>query len=130
MDTASYSDLQTRLTALIGDKKPFDLDAREALALAKLQAGKTLEARGDFNALTITLGVTPSMRARAQAAIAMIDAGEVPAALAAIKAAAALPPPKPGALGGSGPSAPQPDASGAQGDPSQGQPQGDPGTPQ
>jgi hypothetical protein len=130
MDTATFADLKTRLTALIGDKKPFDLDAREALALAKLQAGKTAEARGDFNALTITLGVSPGMRARAQGAIAMIDAGEVPAALAAVKAAAALPPQKPGSLGGSAPTAPQTDSSSGQGDPSQGQPQGDPGSAQ
>ena len=130
MDTASFSDLETRLTPLIGAKKPFDLDARETLALAKLEAGKTAEARGDFNALSITLGVTPAMRGRAQAAIAMIDAGEVPAALAAVKAAATLPPPKAPTLGGSAPAAPQADPSAGQGDPTQGQPQGDPGNPQ
>ncbi len=73
IDSAPYSQIEPRLKALMGDRKPFDLEAREAMAMAKLVAGKTSEARGDFNALTITLGVTPSMRARAQAAIALIE---------------------------------------------------------
>jgi hypothetical protein len=96
LDDAPYAQLQTRLSALIGSKKPYDLEAREALAMAKLAAGKTAEARGDFNALTLTLGVTQSMRETAQAAITLIDAGEIPAVLAAAKAAATMPPPNPG----------------------------------
>ncbi len=120
MDTAPYPQLQTRLAALIGDKKPLDLEAREAMALAKLAAGKASEARGDFNALTITLGVSQAMRARAQAAMALIDAGNGPAALAAVKAAAILPPSKEPTLPTSEPGAPAPEN----------QPQGDSGTPQ
>lgn len=92
MDGAPYPQVQTRLTALIGDKKPFDREAREALALAKLQVGKTSEARGDFNALTLTLGVSQAMRARARVAIGLIDAGEAKTAADAVKAAATLPP--------------------------------------
>jgi hypothetical protein len=129
MDTAPYPQLQVRLTALIGEKKPFDLQAREALAMAKLAAGKTAEARGDFNALAITLGVSPSMQARSQAAVALIDAGEVPAALAAAKAAATMPPPKPGTFAGTGPAAPASDASSSQGAQAP-QDQGQSGTPQ
>ncbi|HEY1448438.1 MAG TPA: tetratricopeptide repeat protein [Caulobacteraceae bacterium] len=106
IDTTPYAQIQTRLSALIGEKKPFDLQAREALAMAKLAAGKTTEARGDFNALSITLGVSASMQARAQTAIALIDAGEVPAALAVAKAAATMPPPKPGSFGGAGAATP------------------------
>jgi hypothetical protein len=127
MDTAPYAQLQTRLAALIGDKKPFDLQAREALAMAKLAAGKTAEARGDFNALSITLGVSQSMQARAQTAIALIDAGEVPAALAVAKAAATMPPPKPGSFGGLG--AATPDNTTSQGAQAP-QDQGQAGTPQ
>jgi hypothetical protein len=129
MDVAPYAQLQTRLTALIGDKRPFDLQAREALAMAKLAAGKTAEARNDFNALTITLGVTQAMRTRAQAAMALIDSGEVPAALAAAKAAATMPPPKPGTFGGSGPGQPGSDTSSSQGAAAP-QDQGASGTPQ
>lgn len=98
LDSAPYAQLQTRLSPLIGEKKPFDLDAREALAMAKLAAGKTAEARSDLTALTITLGVPDAMRARAEAAIGLIDAGEVPALLAAAKAAATMPPPAPGSF--------------------------------
>ncbi len=97
--------------------------------MAKLAAGKTAEARGDFNALTITLGVTQSMRTRAQTAIALIDAGEVPAALAAAKAAATMPPPKPGTFGASGPTAQTPDSSSSPGAQAP-QDQGQSGTPQ
>jgi hypothetical protein len=97
--------------------------------MAKLAAGKTSEARGDFNALAITLGVSQAMRARAQAAIALIDAGEVNAALAAAKAAATMPPPKPGTYGGSAQTAPGPDSSSSQGAAAP-QEQGQSGTPQ
>jgi hypothetical protein len=92
LDGAPYSQVAPRLEALMGDRKPFDLEAREALAMAKLMAGKTTEARGDFNALTITLGVTQSMRARAQAAIALIDAGQSAVLAQVAKTAALLPP--------------------------------------
>jgi hypothetical protein len=129
LDTAPYPQLQVRLSALIGGKKPFDLQAREALAMAKLAAGKTAEARGDFNALGISLGVTQSMQARAQAAVALIDAGEAPAAIAAARAAAILPPSKPGTFGASGPIAQTPDSSSSPGAQAP-QDQGQSGTPQ
>jgi hypothetical protein len=115
LDTAPYAQVQTRLNALIGQKKPFDLPAREALAMAKLAAGKTAEARADFNALAITLGVTPSMQARAQEAVSLIDAGEGPAALAAAKMAATLPPPRPGSVPGVASSPPTVSSSPSQG---------------
>ncbi|HEY5106868.1 MAG TPA: tetratricopeptide repeat protein [Caulobacteraceae bacterium] len=93
LETAPYPQLRTRLNALIGAGKPYDLSAKEALAMAKLEAGKYSEARGDFSALSITLGVTDAMRARAQAAIALIDSGQGPVAVQVVRAAATLPPP-------------------------------------
>ncbi len=98
MDTAPYPLIKARLEALIGDKKPFTLNAREALAMAKLQAGKAQEARGDLNALTLTLGVSPEMRTRVQNAIALIDSGQTPAAGAAVRIATTLPPQDPAGL--------------------------------
>lgn len=98
MDTAPYAQLETRFKALIGDKKAYDLEAREALALAKMQAGRTTEARGDLNALSITLGVSPSIRARAQNAIALIDAGQAKTVADVVRAAATMPPPSPASL--------------------------------
>jgi hypothetical protein len=114
LDTTPYPQIQTRLSALIGDKKPFDLEAREALAMAKLLAGKTKEARGDFNALTLTLGVSDAMRGRAQAAMAIIDSGEGATAAQVVKAAALLPPLKQPVLGAQGGDGEAPQDQGAQ----------------
>jgi hypothetical protein len=99
LDTAPYPQLSTRLTALIGPKKPFDLQAREALAMAKLSAGKVAEARGDLNALTLMLGVSPSMTERAKATIAIIDAGEAGWLSKVAHTAATLPPPSQTSVG-------------------------------
>jgi hypothetical protein len=93
MDTAPYAQVETRLKALIGDNRPYSLEAKEMLAMAKLQAGKAQEARGDFNALSLTLGVTPGMRARAQGAIALIDSGQASLVGQVVRSAATMPPP-------------------------------------
>ena len=122
LDTAPYAQLETRLKALMGDRRPFDLDAREALAMAKLLAGKTTEARGDLNALTLTLGVTQNMRARVQAAIGLIDSGQAGVVAQVAKAAALLPPSPPpnvAAMGAGG--APPRDSTAGQGAPDNGQ---------
>jgi len=92
MDSAPYPQILTRLTPLIGVKKPFDLEAREALAMAKLQVGKTQEARGDLNAISLTLGVAPAMRTRAQGVIALIDSGQAGAVGQVVHTAATMPP--------------------------------------
>ena len=102
LDTAPYDQLAPRLQALIGDKKPFGLQAREVLAMAKLAAGRTAAAKADFSALSITLGVTQSMRSRAEAAIGLIDSGQAGAVLQVAKTAATLPPlPPQNVMGGS-----------------------------
>jgi hypothetical protein len=92
MDTVPYPQILTRLTPLIGTKKPFDLEAREALAMAKLQVGKTQEARGDLNAISLTLGVSPAMRTRAQGVIALIDSGQAGLVGQVVHNAATMPP--------------------------------------
>ena len=92
MDTAPYAQIETRLKPLIAEGRPFTLQAREALAMAKLQAGKIQEARGDFNALGLTLGVSQEMRARTQGAIALIDSGQAGVVAQVVKAGATLPP--------------------------------------
>ncbi len=85
MDTASYKDIEARLTPLTDDKRPLHLSAREALAFAKLQAGKTAEAKADFNALTLSLGAPEGMIQRARVAIDMIDSGSAAAMAQAVK---------------------------------------------
>jgi hypothetical protein len=109
MDTAPYTQVQARLQPLIGEKKPFDLLAREALAMAKIEGGKLQEARGDLNALSLTLGVSPAMRQRATAAIQLIDSGQAAAVGAIVHQAATITPSAanipPELLGGAAPNA-------------------------
>ena len=92
LDTASFADIQKRLTPLTASKRPFAMKAREALAMAELMAGKTADARRDFNALSLMLSAPKEMRQRAQLAVALIDGGDAETAVKAVKAAATLPP--------------------------------------
>ncbi len=108
LDNTPYPQIETRLTPLIGDRKPFDLDAKEMLAMAKLLAGQTAAAKNDFTALSLTLGVTQAMRQRAQGAIALIDSGESGVVASAARAAATLPPLPPQSLTGDAGAGPAP----------------------
>jgi hypothetical protein len=92
MDVAPYPEIEGRLKALIGDGKPYSFEAREMLAIAKLQAGMSAAARNEFSALSLTLGVSQGIRARAQAAIALIDSGQGAVVGQVVKAAATMPP--------------------------------------
>ncbi len=107
MDTAPYAEIEARLKPLMGDKHPFALDAKEALAMAKLQAGKLQEARGDLSAIGLTLGVTPEMQQRDRAAIGLIDSGQAGQVGQVVRMAATLPPSSramvPGLFGGQQP---------------------------
>lgn len=91
LDTAPYKDIEGRLTPLLEEKRPYRLQAREALAFAKLMAGRTAEARTDFAGLSTVLGASEGMRERAQAAMALIDSGSAATLPAAVKAAVAMP---------------------------------------
>lgn len=91
MDTAAYPVIEARLKPLTEEGRPYRPIAREALAMAKLQAGRAQDARGDFVALSLSLDAPEGMRGRAQAAIQMIDSGAAKELPAIAKAAAALP---------------------------------------
>jgi hypothetical protein len=93
MDTAPYAAMEERLKPLTEEKRPYRAAAFEALAMAKLQAGKAKDARGDFVVLTLMPGAPESVRQRAQEALALIDSGSAKDLPAVVKAAAALPPP-------------------------------------
>lgn len=95
LDTAPFAQIQTRLTPLADSKRPFFVYAKEALAMAELLAGKTADARRDFTVVSLSFGAPEDMRQRAQLAIAAIDGGEAPSAVAAVKAAATMPPSPP-----------------------------------
>ena len=95
LDTAPYPQLESRLKPLTDPKRPYWLYAKEALAFAKLIAGKTKEARGDFQVIGLSLGAPEDMRQRCEIAVDLIDSGEAPSAIAAVKLAATMPPSAP-----------------------------------
>jgi hypothetical protein len=95
LDTAPYAELEKRLQPLTKDGAPYRMQAKEALAFAKLMGGKAAEARGDFAVLSLSPDSSDAMRDRARLAMDMIDSGSAKALPAIVKAAAALPPPSP-----------------------------------
>ena len=108
MDRAPLAQIQSRLEPLIAVGRPYRATAREALAMAKLAAGRTAEARSDLQILVLQQDVADNTRQRAQAAIAMIDSGAAAAIPQVVKAQAAAPPqplvvPAPGPAPGSSP---------------------------
>jgi hypothetical protein len=93
LDTASLKDMEARLKPLMEEGHPYRVQAREALAFAKLNAGDLTGARGDFVVLSQLLDAPQGAQARAQAAIGLIDSGSAKAVPAVVKEAAILPPP-------------------------------------
>ena len=94
LDTAPYKDVEARLTPLMGEKSPYRVQAKEALAFAKLRNGDLVGARADFVVLANSLdNSSDDVRQRAQAARDMIDSGSAKDLPAVVKAALALPTP-------------------------------------
>ena len=91
-DTAPYAALQERLTPLTDGVRPYHAAAREALAMAKLKAGRTKEARSDFQVVQLTPDATQAQKSRASAAIMAIDSGAVSNLSQAVAIARTLPP--------------------------------------
>lgn len=87
--------IEARLQPLTAADRPFRLAAREALALARLAAGKTDLAKADFTALSLSPDASETARARAQAALALIASGSASTIPQALKIARTLPPPPP-----------------------------------
>ena len=92
IDTAPRKDLEGRLTPLLEDGRPYRVQAREALAFAKLMAGDAAGARADFVIISGMLDAPEGARARAKAAIGLIDSGSAKEVASTVRAAAALPP--------------------------------------
>lgn len=95
LDTAPYVELEKRLTPLAKEGAPYRMEAKEALAMAKLLAGKMTEARGDFAVLSLSPDSSDAQRDRARLAMDMIDAGSAKSIPEMVKVAATLPPPMP-----------------------------------
>ena len=92
LDTAPYPALEERLKPLTDGKRPYHAVAREALAFAKLKAGRLQDAKGDFQVLQLLPDATQGAHQRAQLAIMAIDSGAAANLGAAVAAARALPP--------------------------------------
>lgn len=93
IDTAPYADLEKRLKPLTETKRPYRATALEALAIAKLAAGKIDEAKSDFGVINLLPDAPAGMRERANAAISLIDSGTSKSLKDIAKAAGALPEP-------------------------------------
>lgn len=92
IDTAPRKDLEGRLAPLLEEGRPYRVQAREALAFMKLMAGDVAGARGDFVIISGMLDAPEGARARAKAAIGLIDSGSAKEVASTVRAAAALPP--------------------------------------
>ncbi len=95
LDTAPYGQVEARLKPLTDSNRPFHALAREALGMAKLNAGKPQDALSDFQVLTLMADAPQDVRERAEAAITLIKAGTASGLPATVKAARVLPPPPP-----------------------------------
>jgi hypothetical protein len=116
-DTASLEDLRKRLDPLTESGRPYAGMAREAVAMKQLAAGQAAEARTGFAALALFPEATDDLRARAQAAVALIDSGTYATANKAAALAATLPPaptPAPVAVGSAPPESASPPAGATQ----------------
>ncbi len=91
-DAHPLAEIKARLAPLTGTNNPYRSLAREALAMAELQAGQLDAAKGDFAVLALSQDVSQTAQARAHAAVDMIQSGSAAVLPAAIKAAAVLPP--------------------------------------
>jgi hypothetical protein len=92
LDSASLADITARLSPLMAANRPYHVEAREALALAKIGAGQLSQARADLGVIELMSDTPETERQRAGALIALIDSGTA-SSLKALAAAPALPPP-------------------------------------
>lgn len=92
IDTRPLAEVEARLTPLAAQNRPYRWLAREAIGLARLQAGRLKEARGDFAVLSLAQDVSDSSRNRARAAMALIDDGTASSLPGLVKTALAAPP--------------------------------------
>ena len=93
LDTAPEPEIESRLKPLTSKSdSPYNALAREAVAMAKLRAGRTADARGDFVVLSLLPSAPDSVRQRARAAMTLIDSGTATAIASIVKSALVLPP--------------------------------------
>ena len=77
VDTASWTDMQNRLNDLAADGNPWRASARELLGLAAVKAGKSEEARQQFQRLLSDRDTPASIAERARILMAMLTEAEL-----------------------------------------------------
>ena len=77
LDGASWTDMQNRLNDLAAESNPWRFSARELLALAAHKAGKSTEARQEFQKLLGDRNTPPSIAERARVMMAMLTESEL-----------------------------------------------------
>ncbi|HLK23434.1 MAG TPA: tetratricopeptide repeat protein [Caulobacteraceae bacterium] len=92
LDTAPYIEVETRLKPLTDSSRPYHALAREALALAKLNAGRPQDALADFRVLAIMADAPADVRQRAEVAASLIRGGTAGTLPKLARDAMALPP--------------------------------------
>jgi hypothetical protein len=95
LDTASLTDMTTRLTPLTAADRPYHVQAREALALAKIGAGQLSSAKSDLGVIQLMSDTPDTERQRAGALITLIESGTAGSLKALAKAPILAPPPAP-----------------------------------
>jgi hypothetical protein len=91
LDTASYAEMESKLTPLAKDGRPYRILAKEGLAFAKVAANNLTGARRDFVALSLLTDTPTDIRERADRMIGLIDSGTAKAMPAVAKAALSVP---------------------------------------
>src|SRR6187200_1301055 len=80
LDSANWTDMQNRLNDLVADGNAWRFSARELLGLAAQKAGKTEEARTQFQRLLGDRNTPPSIGERARIMLAMLTEAELTSA--------------------------------------------------
>jgi hypothetical protein len=89
LDSASWTEMQNRLNDLAAESNPWRFSARELLGLAAQKAGKTDEARTQFQRLLSDRNTPPSIGGRARVMLAMLTEAELASATPAAASAPA-----------------------------------------
>lgn len=79
-DALSFSEIDIRLSSLIGDDAPYRFLAREGIAAAALREGQLDRARENYQFLSFAFEAPDGVRRRAQEALALIEQREAIAA--------------------------------------------------
>ena len=77
LDSIGWTEMQNRLNDLAADSNPWRFSARELLGLAAQKAGKTDEARTQFQRLLNDRNTPPSIGGRARVMLAMLTEAEL-----------------------------------------------------